>query len=161
MTYDEGTEVTVSGIVRADALIAAPLTGEPCVAHYTHARVWNRLDAAGSLVDDIVITRLEPFVLETGADSIHVAGGTFFVAIKPSDVWPHPADAAAVLRLRDLERYLRSTFFDHVIVRRGDRITVTGVVAHDVDLAAEHGYRETAVLTRLVGYAGRPLTISR
>jgi hypothetical protein len=161
VTYEEGTEVTVTGTVRADQLTAAPLTGEPCVAHVTHARVWSRLDASGALVDDIVITNMQPFVLETGGEPIHVAGGTFFVAIKPVDVWPHAYHGAALLRLRDLERYLSSTFFDHVLIRAGERITVTGVVARDVDPAAERGYREASELTRLLGYAGRPLTISR
>ncbi len=161
MPYVEGEEVTIAGVVRADDTIAAPLTGEYCVAHVTHARVWDRLDAAGNLVDDIVIARLHPFVLDAGGEPIHISGGTFFLDIKPVDVFPAPAEAGALLRLRDLERYLRSTFYDHVLVKVGDRITVRGVVARDVDLEAEHGYRETAVLTRLVGYAGRPLTISR
>ncbi len=153
--------MTVTGTVRADDTIAAPLTGEYCVAHVTHARVWDRLDAAGNLVDDILIARLHPFVLEADGEPIHVSGGTFFLDIKAVDVFPPPAEAAALLRLRDLERYLRSTFFDHALVKVGERITVKGVVARDVDLEGEHGYRETAVLTRLVGYAGRPLTISR
>lgn len=161
MPYAEGEEVTVTGIVRADDTIAAPLTGEYCVVHVTHARVWDRLDAAGNLVDDIVIARVHPFVLETEGEPVHVAGGTFYVDIRPIDVYPRPHEAAALLRLRDLERYLPSTFFDHVVVKVGERITVKGVVAREIDLDAEHGYRETAVRTRLVGYAGRPLTISR
>ncbi|HSN27427.1 MAG TPA: hypothetical protein VLT45_14130 [Kofleriaceae bacterium] len=159
--YAEGEEVTVSGIVRADDTIAAPLTGEYCVAHVTHARVWDQLDAFGQLVDDILIANLHPFTLETGGEPVHVAGGTFYVAIKPVDIYPRPAEGAALLRLRDLERYLRSTFFDHVLVKVGEWITVRGVVSREIDLEAERGYRETAVRTRLVGYAGRPLEVWR
>lgn len=56
---------------------------------------------------------------------------------------------------------MHSTFYDHVVIRTGERITVTGVVARGGASDGEHGYRETNVVTRLVGYDGRPLRISR
>jgi hypothetical protein len=58
--YEEGAEVTVAGTVRAGGLIVAPITGYPCVVAWTRARVWDRLDLAGTLVEDFVnaLTRL-------------------------------------------------------------------------------------------------------
>lgn len=161
MPYVEGEETTVTGIVRADDTIAAPLTGEYCVIHVTHARVWDHLDVAGVLVEDILVGRLYPFILETGGEPVHVSADAFSVEIKRFDVYPPPLVAEALLRTRGLERYVRSTFFDHVLIRAGEHITVKGVVAREADHVGEHGYRDTAVRTRLVGYAGHPLTISR
>lgn len=161
MTYTEGEEITVTGVVRADDSIAAPLTGEYCIVHVTHARVWDRLDLAGNLVEEILVGRLYPFVLETGGEPIRVSAEAFSVEIKRVDVYPTQIAADALLRARGLERYVRSTFFDHVLVRAGEQITVRGVVAHDIEREGEHGYRDTAVRMRLVGYPGHPLTISR
>ena len=157
---EEGAEITVSGTVQADDFVVAPLTGEPCVLHRTHARVWDRLDAAGNLVDEVVLVRHAPFVLEVDGEAFHITGPLEIVVdIEPVDVWPHPMHAAALLA--GYAPYVRSTFFDHVVIRAGDRLTVTGVVARDVASDGEHGYRETNVVTRLVGYDGRPLRISR
>lgn len=158
--FAEGSEVTVTGIVAADPLLAAPLTGEPCVLHWTHARVYDALDFAGNLVQQLVLARNAPFALHGEGEPIIVAADTMFeLAIEPSDVWPHAEHAARLLGR--YARYVRSTFFDHVVIRPGERVTVTGVVARDVATGGEHGYRETAVVNRLVGYAGRPLRITR
>jgi len=161
MSYVEGEEVTVTGVVRADDTIATPLTGEYCVVHVTHARVWSRLDLAGVLVEQILVGRLYPFMLETAGEPIHVSAEAFSLDVPRYEVYPPYHAAQALLRAHGLERYLRSTFFDHVFIRSGEQITVRGVIAREADSQGEHGYRDTAVRTRLVGYPGHPLTISR
>jgi hypothetical protein len=161
MMFDEGAEVTVTGTVRAADAIAAPFTGERCVIAWTHARVWDRLDCAGELVEELSMTRIVPFVLDTGAAPLHVGDTTMVVNLPRRDLWLPPWLGAELLRPRGLDRFLRSTFFDQAVVYAGEQITVRGIVAHEADASAEHGYRETATLVRLVGYPGRPLTISR
>lgn len=159
--FEEGAEVTVRGIVRAGELVTAPITGYPAVVAWTRVRVWDHLDAAGSLVDDFMISRVAAFVIETGATPVHVSQTTCMVERGHYDLWPHPWVATEILRLRNLERYARSTFFSQALVQHGEYITVRGVVTQEVDQASELGYRDNAVRTRLVGYPGRPLTISR
>ncbi len=160
MSIEEGAEITVTGTVSAEELVIAPLTGQPCVLHRTHARVWDRLDAAANLVDEVLLVRHAPFVLEADGQAFHITGTmAIAVDIRPVDVWPHPAHAAALLA--GYAPFVRSTFFDHVVVHPGERLTVTGVVAREMASDGEHGYRETGIVTRLVGYDGRPLRISR
>lgn len=160
MRFVEGVEVTISGTVTADEPIRAPLTGEPCVLHRTHLRIWDRLDVAGNLVDDLVFAYHTPFTIEADGERVHITADTAFeLAIRPLDIYPHPAHAVTLLGR--YAPFVSSTFYDHVVIRPGDRITATGVVARGVASDGEHGYRETSVVTRLVGYDGRPLRISR
>jgi hypothetical protein len=150
--------------VRADGpLLHAPLTGQACVLHVTHARVWDRLDFLGTLVSDFTVTDRVAFALETpqgamlvDAEHAHVAGPV------RRFVPPHHDTMHAFLAPRGLDRYAGSTFADHVLVVPGTRVGIRGLTVRErAFTAGEQGYRDEAVRLKLVGYPQRPLKIIR
>ena len=155
---EEGSAYLVEGTVRATGpLLAAPLTGRPCVAYVAHARVWSQLDLPGVLVDDLFFRELAPFVLD-GSDGPIVVDTKHFELDRPSvEIFD---ERAARLLPAELQRYLRSTFSDETILSPGDFIRVRGVIAHARDPAsAERGYRDAPLRMQITGYADRPLRI--
>ncbi len=162
--FQEGAAYAVTGTIRPLAsAVVAPLTGRACVAFVAHARVWSRLDLAGVLVDDAYAHGLAPFVLESAEGDLVIDSASFAIDLPARGVYGYPpVRQHAFLRARRLERYLRSTFCDEVIVNAGDRVSVRGVIARERDPdASEHGYRDTPVRLHLAGYPDRPLRIGR
>jgi hypothetical protein len=158
---EDGTELEIVGVVRAKTLLAAPLTGEPCVIHVTHARVWDRLDHLGSLVEDVLVAGQVPFLVVTPEGAIWVDAEHAHIDLPAHElVPPHGERVLAFLAPRGLERYLRSTFADHVLLVPGTRIRIRGTAVRERAYeAGERGYRDEAVQLRLVGYRQRPIEI--
>jgi hypothetical protein len=156
----DGEAVELTGTTRllGEPLIA-PLTGEPCLAHVSRARVFTRLDFVGDLVEEFEIADAALFVLET-------AHGEVLVVDKPKLVLAplhleslDEGRLAAFLRPRTLERYVRSTFFEHATIHEGAAVTLTGVITHEPAPVLEAGFRDLPVRTRLTGYGKHPLTL--
>jgi hypothetical protein len=166
ITYDQGieesTEVSIVGVVRADdQLLHAPLTGELCVVHATHAHVWNQLDFAAKLVDEFTVVAGVAFALDTpdGAMMIDTAS-CHVVGARRRFVPPYPAALHALLAQRQVDRYAASTFADHVLVVPGDRVAIRGVVVREPGVVGgERGYRDAGQQLKIAGYPQRPLEI--
>lgn len=149
-------------MVRADgSVLYGPLTGQPCVLHTTHVRVWSRLDYAALLVSEFTAVTRVAFVLDSphgpmpiDAEHAQVSGATR--GLLPPHDYIH-----ALLRERGLERYAGSTFADHTLVAPGDHVMIRGITMRTrVVGAGEQGYRDEPVQIRLVGYPQRPLEVT-
>lgn len=156
----EGERVERTGIARlVRDPVVAPLTGEPCVAHVSVARVFTQLDHLGDFVDEIEVIEVAPFMLDG-------PGGLVFAVDRPGRVvlprmatYPHPVAALRFLERRGLAQYARSSFFEHGVIRAGARISVAGVITGEAAPALEAGFRDASMRTRLPGYGRHPLTL--
>ena len=157
----DGEAIELTGTTRLlrDPLIA-PLTGEPCLAHVSRARVFTRLDFVGDLVEEFEVVDVALFLLETVHGDVLVVDKPAIVTLVPLHFQTRDeARLASFLRSRDLDRYVRSTFFEHAALREGDPVTMTGVITHEPVPMLEAGFRELPVRTRLTGYGKHPLTL--
>ena len=160
-TLADGEAVQLTGTTRlvGDPLIS-PLTGEPCLAHVSRARVYTRLDFVGELVDDLTIAQAALFVLETAHGDVLVADTPVLALVTVHLEILDEARFAAFLRRRELDRYVRSTFFEHAAIQEGTPVTMTGVITHEPAPVLEAGFRDLPVRTRLTGYGKHPLTLT-
>ena len=157
----EGERVTLHGRVRllGEALVA-PFSGELCVAHLSRARVFTALDHIGDHITDLEFFECAPFVLDAPEGSVLITERPSLVALEPEALaFVEPARILSFLRPRNLAAYGRSTFFEHVLVRNGDRVTMAGVVTRELAAGSESSFRELDVHTRLTGYGDYPLTL--
>ncbi len=159
----EGEAVELTGIVQLlREPLVAPLTGEPCVAHVSRARVYNRLDHLGDLVGEIETFEVAPFALETPSAVVRVVDKPTMHALKPAPLaWVDFRLTERFLARRGLANYVRSSFFEHAIVRVGEQLTVSGVIAREADAVPEMGFRDLRLQTQLTGYGRYPLTLRR
>ena len=157
----EAVELTGAAILLGDPL-AAPLTGEPCLAHASVARVFNRLDVAGELIARIETYAIAPFLIETPTGPVYVIDTPSIFDLETTDLaWVRDDLAAAYLAARDLAAYVRSTFFEHAIVAEGDIVTVSGICTREPDPKLETSFREHQTRIRLTGYSKHPLSLRR
>src|SRR4029079_15684199 len=103
-------------------------SGEPCVAHVAFARVFTQLDHLGDLIDEVELTEVAPFVVETADGPVFVVDRPTVVRIGRLPVLPHHVHATRFLDRRGLGQYVRSSFFEYAVVRAGEEITVSGVI---------------------------------
>lgn len=157
----EGEVVVLTGTTRLlGEHVIAPLTGEPCVAQLTRARVFTRLDHTGDLVGNVESFDIAPFILDA-------PNGSVLVSDRPARIELEPAlqglldngRCAHFLAQRGLAAYVASSFFEHVVIRAGDSITMTGVITCESVPVLEASFRELPVRTRLTGYGKHPLTL--
>jgi hypothetical protein len=142
-------------------VLYGPLTGQPCVLHTTHVRVWTRLDFFAILVSEFTAVTGVAFVLDSPQGAIPIDAEHARVSGATLGLLPPHGYLDALLRERGLERYAGSTFADHTVVAPGDRVTIRGITMRTrVVGAGEQGYRDEPVQVRLVGYPQRPLEVT-
>ncbi len=161
MPLAEGEPVVLTGTTRlVGEQVIAPLTGEPCIAHRSRARVFTRLDHTGDLLGNVESFDIAPFVLDA-------PNGSVLVIDRPARIELEPAllafldrnRCAHFLARRGLAAYVASSFFEHAVVRAGDTITMFGVITREPAPALETSFRELPVRTRLTGYGKHPLAL--
>jgi hypothetical protein len=159
-TLADGALVTVTGTVQLlGKPLIAPLSGNPCVAHQSRARVYDASSGPKQLIDEQVRHGLTPFVLVTQSGEIVVAGTAADLAIRPSPVIPRRMERERAF-LREVGHHddIMRASFDEVLVAEGMKITVFGVSLVELTPGESH-YRETASRMRLTGDESHPLTI--
>ena len=163
MDLAEGERVELTGIATPiDDPLVAPLTGEPCIAHLSRARVYHRLDFLGNHLGDVESLDVAPFLLATPSGTVRVVDRPTVVSLDLAFLgWVEPMRAARFLAPQGLERFVMSSFFEHALVRPGEQVTVTGVVTREADAVLETGFRELPMQTRLTGYGRNPLMLRR
>lgn len=162
---EDGEQVSIAGVVRALAApILAPLSGQPCVVHVTHARVWSRLDFAGQLVQELLVLDAVEFALVTNFGELVIDARHGTVEAPRHHFTPpdHRGRLHAFLAPRGLAHLAGSTFADHRIIAPGAHVGVRGIALRERALSdGEHGYRDESERFKLVGYPRRPLEIVR
>jgi hypothetical protein len=142
-------------------VLYGPLSGQPCVLHTTHVRVWTRLDYIGILVSEFTTVSRVAFVLESPQGAIPIDAEHARVSGPTLGLLPPHDYISALLGERGLERFAGSSFADHTVVVPGDRVTIRGITMRArVVGAGEQGYRDEPVQVRLVGYPQRPLEVT-
>ncbi len=161
MILAEGERVELTGVATPiDDPLEAPLTGEPCIAHLSRARVYNRLDHVGDHLGDVERVEVAPFLIATPSGAVRVVERPTVVALDPRLLgWVDPMRGARFLAARGYDRFVRSSFFEQALVRAGEIVTVSGIVTRDADAVLESGFREMQLQTRLTGYERQPLTL--
>jgi hypothetical protein len=162
-TLAEGEAVELTGTaILLDEPINAPLTGEPCLAHVTVARVFTRLDVAGNLIERIETFEVAPFMIETPSGPVFVIDKPSVLDLETIDLaWVRDDRAAAYLAAHKLAAYVRSSFFEQAVLAAGANVTVSGVCTREPDPSFETSFRDLQVRTRLTGYSKHPLTLRR
>jgi hypothetical protein len=160
---EDGEQVSIAGVVRAlVAPLHAPLSGQPCVVHVTHARVWSRLDFVGQLVQELLVTEAVEFALVTALGELVIDARHGTVDGPRSRFTPpyHHARMHAFLAPRGLAHFAASTFAEHTVVAPGHRVGIRGTAMRERALSdGERGYRDESERFKLVGYPSRPLEI--
>lgn len=161
MPLVEGERVELTGIATPiDDPLESPLTGEPCIAHLSRARVYNRLDHVGDHLGDVERLDVAPFLLATPSGTVRVVDKPTVVALDLALLgWVDPMRGARFLAARGFDRFVRSSFFEYAIIRPGDQVSVAGVVTREADAVLETGFRDLQLQTRLTGYGRNPLTL--
>jgi hypothetical protein len=156
----EGEAVVLTGTTRlVGPHVVAPLTGEPCVAHLSRARVFTRLDHTGDLLGNVESFDIAPFVLDAPNGSVLVIDRPARIELEPALLGLLDSGRCAhFLARRGLDAYVASSFFEHVVVRAGDIVTISGVITCEPVPALEASFRELPVRTRLTGYGKHPIT---
>jgi len=158
----EGERVELTGIARlVRDPVVAPLTGEPCVAHFSVARVFTQLDFLGALIDAIEVFDVAPFMLDSPDGPVFVVDRPARVFLPRVDAYPDAEIAVRFLHRRGLAEYARSTFFEHAVIRPGTPVSVSGVITREAAPALEAGFRDASMRTRLTGYGKHPLMLRR
>jgi hypothetical protein len=155
----DGSVVRVTGTVRALATLASPLEGTPCVVFRAS------VDAQVGGLREVV--QLTPFVLERdGEPPVLVDGTHALFDLSPARV--HVADRLRVEQF--LARFGMTVAneiprLEELVITAGQRISVAGLVMHDIPDAPttdERGFREHArPQLRIAGNAEHPLAIGR
>ncbi|MDQ3339430.1 MAG: hypothetical protein M4D80_30055 [Myxococcota bacterium] len=157
----EAVELTGAAILLGDPLVA-PFTGDRCLAHVSVARVFNRLDVAGDLIERIETFSIAPFMIETPEGPVFILDMPSIIDLETIDlVWVRGDRAIEYLAARGLAAYVRSSFFEHAVVADGEAVTVSGICTREPDPTLESSFRDLRVRTRLTGYTKHPLTLRR
>jgi hypothetical protein len=158
--------VTVTGMVRAiGEPLSAPLSGTPCVAHHSRARLYKHDSPifARKLLFAEAVDAAVPFGLVTADGELIVDAKDVDIAIKPRAVAARSIEReVAFLREVGLTQDPANTVLDEVVITDGMTITVHGIAQVEpiATGAGETDFREAPSRTRLTGDAQHPLTIS-
>jgi hypothetical protein len=153
----EGSHVKFSGVVRVlDETVFAPLSGRESVI----ARSGIRGTSSGPLP----MLQIRPFVVEATTSAVVVDGSDVILGVRAEKL----RTASSERRLAFLARFgfkpQGNIWFEEVVVAPGDRITVGGVLMHDLNPQPptnERAFREGVVPTlRIVGSNEHPLVIA-
>lgn len=155
--------VTASGVVRAVHALEAPLSGQPCVAHVTHARVFSQLDFLGVLLSELTVREAVEFMLETPSGALVVDATHCTVAAPVRRLLPEQSERmAAFLAPHGLSHLGGSTFAELQLIAPGDRVSIRGIAMRERAAGdGERGYRDEAERFKVVGYPQQPLEIVR
>jgi hypothetical protein len=168
LSLGDHSVVTVRGRVRLlGKSLNAPLSGSPCVAHCSRARIYSQRSrgriGVRQAIDDEVLREMVPFVLSTRDGDLMVDGTIAEIAIRPSPVIPRRLDREIeFLRALGFEADPANAGFDEVLITEGMKITVHGVARIEVsaETSDEVHYRDAPKRMRLTGDESHPLTIS-
>jgi hypothetical protein len=163
-TTAEGVIARVTGTVAVldGRTLVAPLTGRPCVAHR------SRVAPRGALPSGGVLERVElcPFTIDgvVAVESVNTQLDLPRSRLTPSPQQRDRYDAFLAvtgLQRHDPEFGKYGPEFEEVIVVPGMRITVAGLVTHEIPpIASELGFRDLPpARVRLVGDAEHPIVI--
>ena len=161
----DGTIARITGTIVAGQTLVAPITGRPCVAY--RARVAPR----GALANRAPFGPLEelqlaPFTI----DNVHVESANTRFDLPPARLRPSVEQRdrydAFLYKYRLWRHHTMwgkyGPEFEEIILEPGARVTVAGLVMHDLaeHIAGEVGFRDGApVRVRIVGNAEHPIVI--
>jgi hypothetical protein len=155
----EGDHVRVTGNVRVlDEIVIAPITGRDCVISRSRVR------GTGYVPPPPAMLQTRPFVVETAADEdVIVDSGAVLLGVAASKLWPDDEERMMAFATRYAVKLNATSWFEEVIVAPGDRITVGGVLMHDLNPEppwGERAFRDRPTPgLRLVGSDEHPLVI--
>jgi hypothetical protein len=165
----DNTVVTLRGTVRAlGEPLAAPLSGRPCVAHYSIARTKPRaglmaLEGRVHETDSLASSAMVRFVLVTRDGDIIIDADRAEIAQPTRPIIPRKLDREVqfVVDAGFSNQSVEAFAFEEVVIEDGMKIAVCGVARVEITAAAggEGGFREAPTSVRVVADERHPLTI--
>ncbi len=157
--------VTVTGIVRpAGPPLVAPLSGSPCIAHHSRARLFANQHST-QVTDEPAELELTGFILETPQ-------GRIAIDVERAELEAVPSPVVGRSKERELGFLARHGFsaarhadagFDEIVVKLGELVTVHGMVIIEADPSdgSERGFRDPAkTRIRIVAPVDQPIVIA-
>ena len=152
----EGKRVRATGVVRVlDETVVAPLMGRECVAARSRIR--------GAPYPSVML-QIRPFVLELSTPpAVVVDGGDALFGVSAVDRRPINLEREMSFAARFGVKLSANVWFEEVVIAPGDRVTIGGVLMHDLNPqppSNERAFREgVPPRLRLVGSEQHPLVI--
>ena len=153
----EGSFVRATGVVRAlDETVIAPLAGRECV--FVRSRIRGSVFVRGASE----LLQIRPFVLD-GDVAVVVDGSNALLGVASVDLKRVSTERRGAFIVRLGFKAGDATWLEEVMIAIGDRITVGGVLMHDLNPQPptnERVFRERVTpQLRLVGSTVHPLVI--
>ena len=164
----DGAPVTLRGEVRAiGELLHAPLSGTPCVAQRSTARVRgnlaHRTGRNRAILGDHVGFSMVDFALRAADCEVIVSGPWAELELRPRAVRASDdARLEAFLESHQVYRPASRATFEEIVIVPGQTIIVHGIARFEISgsAAGERGFRDAPTQIRIVGDEQHPLTIS-
>jgi hypothetical protein len=152
----EGKRVRATGVVRVlDETVIAPLTGRECVVARSRIR--------GAPYPSVML-QIRPFLLELPAPpAVVIDGGDALLGVPAVDRRRSDLERDVSFAARFGIKATVNVWFEEVVIAPGDRVTIGGVLMHDLNPqppSNERAFRERVPpRLRLVGSEQHPLVI--